>query len=46
VKSNQNQCLMLIEQIEQLLCVIVELSLETSENNSPSLLQSMAKFAE
>ncbi|KAJ7883562.1 hypothetical protein B0H14DRAFT_3857382 [Mycena olivaceomarginata] len=46
VKSNQDQLPDVDRTIDQLLCVIVEVSLETSENNSPSLLQSMAKFAD
>ncbi|KAJ7878867.1 hypothetical protein B0H14DRAFT_2567154 [Mycena olivaceomarginata] len=49
VKTNKEQCATLVEQVDELLCVIIELCVESVDNSepfSPLLLNTMGRFAE
>jgi hypothetical protein len=45
VKTNKEECAALVEPIYQILCAIIDLSVEAS-TLSPMVLGAMAKFAE
>ncbi|KAJ7454947.1 hypothetical protein B0H11DRAFT_2244722 [Mycena galericulata] len=46
VKSNKEECVAMIEKIDELLSIIIELCVDTSVPLSPTLIEAMGKFAE
>ncbi|KAJ7454936.1 hypothetical protein B0H11DRAFT_2324359 [Mycena galericulata] len=46
VKANKEECVALIEKIDELLSIVIELCVDTSVPLSPTLINAMGKFAE
>ncbi|KAJ7454939.1 hypothetical protein B0H11DRAFT_2324377 [Mycena galericulata] len=46
VKANKEECVAMIETIDELLSIVIELCVDTSVPPSPTLIEAMGKFAE
>ncbi|KAJ7452057.1 hypothetical protein B0H11DRAFT_299705 [Mycena galericulata] len=46
VKANKEECVAMIEKIDELLSIVIELCVDTSVPLSPTLIEAMGNFAE